>query len=59
MNLISDFSSNLNNIAVVNNFRRNVSENSDDGEFEVISACDDIGRDDSRIRNISSASSPL
>ena len=58
MNLISDFSSNLNNIAVVNNFRRNVSDNLDE-VTEVISACDDIGRDDSRIRNISLASSPL
>ena len=58
MNLISDFCSNLNNIAVVNNFRRNVSDNSDEVSV-VISACDDIGRDDSRIRNISSASSPL
>ena len=58
MNLISDFSSNLNKVAVVNNFRRNVSDNLDEVS-EVISACDDIGRDDSRIRNISSASSPL
>ena len=58
MNLISDFSSNLNKIAVVNKFRRNVSDNLDE-VTEVISACDDIGRDDSRIRNISSASSPL